>query len=87
MPPDAIFAGNDALALGVINYLLKEGIQVPDQVSILGYDNVVYAESPLVPLSTVSQNPYQLGHAMGEQMLAELSADESHIHQHVVFQP
>jgi LacI family transcriptional regulator len=43
----SIFAGNDALALGVINYLLKEGIQVPDQVSILGYDNVAYAESAL----------------------------------------
>ncbi len=85
--PDAIFAGNDALALGITNFLLKEGIQVPDQISILGYDNVAYAESALVPLSTVSQTPYQLGYTMGEQMLAELSADESHLHQHVVFQP
>ena len=85
--PDAIFAGNDALALGVINYLLKEGIQVPDQISVLGYDNVAYAESALVPLSTVSQTPYQLGYTMGEQMLSELTADEAHLHQHVVFQP
>jgi hypothetical protein len=43
-------------------------------------------ESALIPLSTVSQTPYQLGFTMGEQMLAELSADESHLHQHVVFQ-
>lgn len=85
--PDAIFAGNDALALGVINYLLKEGIQVPDQISVLGFDNVAYAESALVPLSTVSQTPYQLGYTMGEQMLSELTADETHLHQHVVFQP
>ena len=85
--PDAIFAGNDALALGVINFLLKEGIQVPDQISVLGYDNVAYAESALVPLSTVSQTPYQLGYTMGEQMLSELTADETHLHQHVVFQP
>jgi LacI family transcriptional regulator len=85
--PDAIFAGNDALALGVINYLLKEGIRVPDQISVLGYDNVAYAESALVPLSTVSQTPYQLGYTMGEQMLSELTADETHLHQHVVFQP
>ena len=85
--PDAIFAGNDALALGIINFLLKEGIQVPDQISILGFDNVAYAESALVPLTTVSQTPYQLGFTMGEQMLAELTADETHLHQHVVFQP
>ena len=85
--PDAIFAGNDALALGVINFLLKEGIRVPDQISVLGYDNVAYAESALIPLSTVSQTPYQLGYTMGEQMLSELNADETHLHQHVVFQP
>ncbi len=85
--PDAIFAGNDALALGIANYFYKEGTKVPADVSILGFDNVAYAESALVPLTTVSQTPYQLGFTMGEQMLAEVSADESHIHQHVVFQP
>lgn len=85
--PDAIFAGNDALALGVINYLLKEGVKIPEEISVLGFDNVAYAESALIPLSTVSQTPYQLGYTMGEQMLSELTADETHLHQHVVFQP
>ena len=85
--PDAIFAGNDALGLGIPNYLLKEGVRVPDDISVLGFDNVSYAESAIVPLSTVSQTPYKLGHTMGEQMVAELNADESHLHQHVVFQP
>jgi len=85
--PDAIFAGNDALALGIMNYFHKEGIPVPGQVSVIGYDNVAYAESALVPLTTVSQTPYQLGHTMGQQMLAEFAPDETHIHQHVVFEP
>jgi LacI family transcriptional regulator len=85
--PSAIFAGNDALALGVMNFLLKEGVKVPDDVSILGFDNVAYAESAIVPLSTVSQTPYQLGFTMGEQMLAEIEAKPDHLHQHVIFQP
>jgi LacI family transcriptional regulator len=85
--PTAIFAGNDALALGVMNFLLKEGIKVPEDVSILGYDNVAYAESAIVPLSTVSQTPYQLGFTMGEQLLAEIEAKPDHLHQHVIFQP
>jgi LacI family transcriptional regulator len=85
--PTAIFAGNDALALGVMNYLLKEGVKVPEDVSILGFDNVAYAESAIVPLSTVSQTPYQLGFTMGEQMLAEIEAKPDHLHQHVIFQP
>ena len=85
--PDAIFAGNDALALGVMNYFHKVGIPVPGQVSVLGYDNVSYAESALVPLSTVSQTPYQLGWTMGSQLVFEFKATQDHVHQHVVFQP
>jgi LacI family transcriptional regulator len=85
--PDAIFAGNDALGLGIMNYFHKVGIPVPGQISVLGYDNVSYAESALVPLTTVSQTPYQLGWTMGSQMLSEFEASEDHVHQHVVFQP
>ena len=85
--PDAIFAGNDTLAMGIINYLASVGVAVPGQVSVLGYDNTSYAESGLVPLTTVSQTPYQLGVTMGTQMVAELSAGTEHVHQHVVFQP
>ena len=85
--PDAIFAGNDALALGIMNYFHKIGVEVPGQVSVLGYDNVTYAESALVPLTTVSQTPYQLGFTMGTQMIAEIEAGPNHVHQHVIFQP
>ena len=85
--PDAIFAANDALALGIINFLLKEGVRVPEDVSVIGYDNVAYAESAIVPLTTVSQTPYQLGFTMGQQMVAEINAEPGHIHQQVVFQP
>jgi LacI family transcriptional regulator len=85
--PDAIFAGNDSLALGIMNYFYKQGIKVPDDVSFLGYDNVSYAESALVPLSTVSQTPYQLGFTMGSQMVIEIGVKEDHVHQHVIFQP
>ena len=85
--PDAIFAGNDSLALGIMNYFYKVGINVPKEISIIGYDNVSYAESALVPLTTVSQTPYQLGFTMGSQMLTEIEAKQGHVHQHVIFQP
>jgi LacI family transcriptional regulator len=85
--PDAIFAGNDTLAMGIINYFKTVGIDVPGMVSVLGYDNTSYAEFGLIPLSTVSQTPYQLGQTMGQQMITELSAGADHLHQHVIFQP
>ena len=85
--PDAVFAGNDSLALGIMNYFYKQGVRVPDDVSVIGYDNVSYAESALVPLTTVSQTPYQLGFTMGSQMIIEIGAKQGHVHQHVIFQP
>ena len=85
--PDAIFAATDTLAMGIINHFRSVGIDVPGTVSILGYDNTSYAESGMIPLTTVSQTPYQLGATMGEQMVAELSAGIDHVHQHVIFQP
>ena len=85
--PDAIFAGNDSLALGIMNYFHKVGIDVPGQISVIGYDNISYAESSLVPLTTVSQTPYQLGFTMGSQMMVEIASDKDHAHQHAIFQP
>ena len=65
----------------------KVGISVPKDVSILGFDNIAYAESAIVPLTTVSQTPYQLGFTMGGQMIAEIESKVDHVHQHVIFQP
>jgi LacI family transcriptional regulator len=85
--PDAIFCGNDTTALGVMNYFYKHGISIPDDVSVLGYDNVSYAESALVPLSTISQTPFHLGFTMGTQLMEELTGGPGHLHQQVIIQP
>ena len=85
--PDAIFCGNDTTALGVMNYFYKQGIKIPDEVSFLGYDNVSYAESALIPLSTVSQTPFHLGFVMGGQLVEELTGGPGHLHQNVLIQP
>lgn len=85
--PDAIFCGNDTTALGVMNYFYKQGIKIPEDVSFLGYDNVSYAESALIPLSTVSQTPFHLGFTMGTQLIDELTGGPGHLHQNIVIQP
>jgi sigma-B regulation protein RsbU (phosphoserine phosphatase) len=51
----AIMAANDSMALGAIEELRKMGIRVPDQVAVVGFDNVEEARFVLPPLTTVSQ--------------------------------
>lgn len=96
MPNAAINSkGTDSNVIGVILPLssnpfyeeLTLGIDMPGTVSILGYDNTSYAESGLIPLSSVSQTPFHLGQTMGRQMVTDLFAEAGHAHQHVVFQP
>jgi DNA-binding LacI/PurR family transcriptional regulator len=61
----AVFCGNDTMALGVIRALTERGLRVPDDVSIVGFDDVPEAGYYLPPLSTVRQDFGELGrHAL-----------------------
>jgi DNA-binding LacI/PurR family transcriptional regulator len=62
----AVFCGNDTMALGVIRALTERGLRVPEDVSIVGFDDVPEAGYYLPPLSTVRQDFGELGrHALG----------------------
>ena len=56
VPFDAIFAANDLLALGCLDMLIERGIRVPEQVSIIGYDNIAFGGMARPRLSTVSNS-------------------------------
>ena len=51
--PTAIFAANDSLALGALRWCLKHNVRVPDDVAIVGMDNIEFGEYAGVPLSSV----------------------------------
>lgn len=85
--PTAIFCANDLLALGVMRALIAEGIKVPEHISLLGYDDIPFAASAAIPLSTVAQPAYQLGMAAAELILSECDDAELHAHQQIRFQP
>lgn len=57
----AIFAANDQMALGVIHGLSERGIRVPDDISVVGFDNLPDARHFLPPLTTVRQDFTALG--------------------------
>lgn len=85
--PTAIFCANDLLALGVMRALIAEGIKVPEHISILGYDDIAFAASAAVPLSSVAQPAYQLGVAAAKLILSECEDSDEHAHQQIRFQP
>lgn len=70
--PSAVFAGDDNIALGVVNALMEEGIRVPEQVAIVGYDDQ-HISSKLHPyLTTVRQPADRIGLAAADMLLKRM---------------
>jgi LacI family transcriptional regulator len=59
--PTAFFCCNDLMALGVVNACKKVGLHVPDDVSVIGFDNIVISSLIEPKITTVDQNMYALG--------------------------
>ena len=69
--PDAIFCGNDQIARGVVDALRERGLNVPVDVSVVGFDNwEIVAAATRPPLTTVDMNLKQLGREAGRLILA-----------------
>lgn len=68
--PDAIFAVNDLVALGVMQALIvQHGIRVPDEVALIGYDDIDFAASSIVALSSIRQPAREIGYRAMDLLL------------------
>lgn len=70
--PTAVFVATDMMAVGVLNYLHDQGIRVPEDVSVMGFDNLEIASLTRPMLSTVHNDPFMYGRAAGEQLLKQI---------------
>jgi LacI family transcriptional regulator len=84
--PSAIFCTNDLMALGAEHAVLASGGQLPDDVAVVGYDDVPFAGMTFVPLTSIRQPAYELGHRAAQLLLEEASG-RPHRHEHVTFTP
>ncbi|MFC7850115.1 LacI family DNA-binding transcriptional regulator [Arthrobacter sp. NPDC057388] len=85
--PDGIFCANDLLALGVMQSLtMMNGVRIPDDVALIGYDDIDFAVSAVVPLSSIRQPTEAIGRTAVELLTEELDAQHPR-HRAVVFTP
>lgn len=82
----AIFAFNDLSAYGVYNGLKKYNVSIPNDISVIGYDDIFFSEILDVPLTTIRQPVYDMG-VEGVKLLLEVVKNEIHTKKCITFQP
>ena len=75
--PTAVVCVNDILAIIAISALRNMGYAVPGDVSVVGFDDISMASHIGVPLTTASQDAYELGKVASQMLLERLGGDES----------
>lgn len=85
--PTAVFCANDLLALGVLQEMTLQGVQVPDEVAIVGYDDIDFAAAAAIPLTSVRQPRRLLGQTAAELLIDETANSERHKHKQVQYTP
>lgn len=86
--PTAVFCANDLLALGVLQAMFAARISVPDEMAIVGYDDIEFAAAAAVPLTSVRQPAVSMGRLAAEMLLEETVGDPAdHHHRQTVLQP
>jgi LacI family transcriptional regulator len=86
--PTAVFCANDLLALGVLQALFAAGVRVPEEVALVGYDDIEFAAAAAVPLTSVRQPAVRMGRQAAQLLLEETGEDaERHRHQRIVLEP
>ncbi len=84
--PTAAFCANDLTALGLLQHTIGNGTRVPEDLAIVGYDDIEFAAAAAVPLSSVRQPRHELGRAAAELALDE-AQNPAHHHRQILFTP
>lgn len=85
--PDGVFCYNDVIAVGVINEALRQGIDVPKELAVIGCGNLHYDDEIRVPLSSIDQRSDEIGSRTARLILDILGDETSGTCREIVLQP
>ncbi len=77
--PTAVFCGADEIAHGVCDFALHHRIQVPDELSVIGFNDTAWAGVRVPPLTSVRVNPMLMGQQLARMAIEKLRAPNQHV--------
>ena len=85
--PDGLFAGNDMMALGALLALKEAGKRVPDDVAVVGFDDIPIARFTSPPLTTLRVGVFEMGRQGLEMLVAAFDENDANVPRSVVISP
>jgi len=85
--PSAVIAVNDTVAIGVIEALLERGLRIPEDISVIGYDDINIAGLIRVPLTTIHQPKFRMGEIAASQLVDKIERAERGAARQFLIQP
>jgi len=87
MPPSAIFAINNPMSLGVMAAIKERGLRIPEDISVIGFDDAPWSGLLNPPLTTIAQPTDALGTAAARLLLERIEGRDGGATRHIVLQP
>jgi LacI family transcriptional regulator len=85
--PDGVVTSNDHLAIGLVHGLISRGVRVPEDIAVVGYDDIEFAAIAGVPLTSVRQPAREMGRTAAELLLARIGGASGSARDDIVYQP
>jgi LacI family transcriptional regulator len=86
-PPTAIFATNDYMALGAYQAIVEEGRKIPEEMAIVGFNDIEFTAMKGIELTTVGQKKYEMGAFAVKTLIERIEEKGSEAGQEIILQP
>lgn len=84
--PTAVLCYNDLVAIGLMNALLDLNIAVPEQVSVVGFDDIDFCKSFRIPLTTVHIPTYEIGRTAAELLIKQITHRDTPLNEKIILE-
>lgn len=75
-PPTAVFAANDLMAMGVVKAAKAQGLKVPEDIAVVGFDNIMFSDIFEPALTTIEQPFFEMGKRSMELLLQQINGEK-----------
>jgi LacI family transcriptional regulator len=86
-PPTAVFAVNDYMALGAMEGFIKEGLRIPHDVSLIGFNDIEISRIRNIELTTVGQKTYEMGSIAVRTLIEKIDEEARGVVKQIILEP